>query len=189
MITTPSSLLVRLGQPDAAKHWDRFVALYTPLLYSWTRRLKVPQADAADLLQDLFTCLVEQLPSFTYDPRRSFRAWMRTLLVNRWRTWLRRRTAGKVVPNRDNRLEDVPAPEQVPEFEEEEYRRHIVFRALQLMRTEFQPATWQACWEYVVNGRPPETIAQELRISVNSVYLAKSRVLRRLREELADLLA
>ncbi len=189
MLSTPSSLLVRLGQPNASAHWERFVALYTPLLYSWTRRLNVPPQDAADLLQDLFTCLVEQFPSFTYDPRRSFRAWMRTLLVNRWRTWLRRRAACKVLADPNDRLEDVAAPEQVAEFEEEEYRRHVVFRALQLMQAEFKPATWKACWEYVVNGRPPEEIARELDVSVNTVYLSKSRVLRRLREELSELLS
>jgi RNA polymerase sigma-70 factor (ECF subfamily) len=188
MVTTPSSLLVRLRGADADADWERFVALYTPLLYSWTRRMNIPAADAADLLQDLFTCLLQQLPAFTYDPRRSFRAWMRTLLVNRWRTWLRRRAAGKIAPGGHGRLDEVPAHDDVPEFEEEEYRRHVVVRALQLMRAEFQEATWKACWEYVVNDRPPEEIAREMGLSVNTVYLSKSRVLRRLREELADLL-
>src|SRR4051794_7807567 len=102
MDSTPSSLLVRLGEPNASKHWERFVGLYTPLLYSWTRRLNVPPQDTADLLQDLFTCLLEQLPSFAYDPKRSFRAWMRTLLVNRWRTWQRRKAVRKLVPDRDD---------------------------------------------------------------------------------------
>jgi RNA polymerase sigma-70 factor (ECF subfamily) len=189
MASTPSSLLVRLGQPNASAHWERFVALYTPLLYTWTRRLNVPPQDAADLLQDLFTCLVEQFRSLSHDPKRSFRTWMRTLLVNRWRTWLQKRAARKVLADPKDRLEDVAVSEQVPEFEEEEYRRHVVFRALQLMQAEFQPATWNACWEYVVNGRPPEEIARELGVSVNTVYLAKSRVLRRLREELSDLLS
>ncbi len=189
MVTTPTSLLVRLREPGHSADWDRFVALYTPLLYSWARRLNVPRQEAGDLLQDLFTCLLQELPSFTYDPRQSFRAWMRTLLVNRWRTWLRRRAVRKVAPGGADRLEEVPAPEQVPEFEEVEYRQHLVVRALQLMQAEFQPATWKACWEYVVNDRPPEEVAQELGVSVNSVYLAKSRVLRRLREELSDLLS
>jgi len=188
MVTTSSSLLARLREPNRPADWERFVALYTPLLYSWTRRLRVPPEDAGDLLQDLFTCLLEQLPAFTYDPRRSFRAWMRTLLVNRWRTWQRRRAAGRLQPGGGKLLEEVAAPEQLPEFEEGEYRRHLVSRALQLMQAEFQPATWRACWAYVVEDRPPEDIAQELGISVNSVYLSKSRVLRRLREELTDLL-
>ncbi len=188
MVTTPSSLLARLRQPGEPGDWERFVNLYLPLLYSWARRLQVPRQEIGDLLQDLFACLLEELPTFSYDPRRSFRAWMRTLLVNRWRTWLRRRAVRKQVPGGDDRLEEIAAPEEVPEFEEEEYRRHLVVRALQLMQAEFQPATWKACWEYVVNDRSAEEVAQELGISVNAVYLSKSRVLRRLREELGDFL-
>jgi RNA polymerase sigma-70 factor (ECF subfamily) len=188
MVTTPSSLLARLREPGQAADWERFVALYTPLLYSWARRLNVPRQEVGDLLQDLFTCLLEQLPAFTYDPRRSFRAWMRTLLVNRWRTWLRRRAVRKLVAGPDKRLEEIAAPEEVPEFEEAEYRRHLVVRSLQLMQAEFQPSTWKACWEYVVKERTPEEVARELGISVNAVYLSKSRVLRRLREELGNLL-
>src|SRR5436305_14390643 len=131
MVTTPSSLLHRLSEPDAGPHWERFVTLYTPLLYSWTLRLRIPPEDAADLLQDLFTCLLEQLPSFTYDPARSFRAWMRTLLVNRWRTWQRRRTAQRLVPGGAGRVEAASAPEQAPEFEAEEYRRRLLARRAQ----------------------------------------------------------
>jgi RNA polymerase sigma-70 factor (ECF subfamily) len=188
MLTTPATLLVRLRSPNPGAAWERFVNLYTPLLYSWTRRMNIPAEDAADLLQDLFTCLLEQLPSFTYDPGRSFRAWMRTLLVNRWRTWQRRRAVRKIAPGGQERLAEVADRDDVPEFEEDEYRRHVVIRALQLMQAEFKPATWKACWEYVVNDRSPEEIAREIGVSVNTVYLSKSRVLRRLREELAELL-
>jgi len=63
-----------------------------------------------------------------------------------------------------------------------------VGRALELMRADFQPVTWQACWEFVVRDRPAAEVAAELGITINTVYLAKSRVLRRLREELAGLL-
>jgi RNA polymerase sigma-70 factor (ECF subfamily) len=56
------------------------------------------------------------------------------------------------------------------------------------MQSEFQPTTWKACWETVAHGRPAAKVAAELRISIDSVYTAKSRVLRRLRQELAGLL-
>ena len=74
------------------------------------------------------------------------------------------------------------------EIEEEEYRRYLVRRALGLMQAEFEPATWKACWEFVVHDRPAAEVAAELGLSVNAVYLAKSRVLRRLRAELRGLL-
>ena len=85
-------------------------------------------------------------------------------------------------------LSDLPAAEEAPFFEEEEYRQVLVHRALALMQAEFQPATWRACWEFVVRDRPAAEVAGELGLSVNAVYLAKSRVLRRLREQFDGLL-
>jgi RNA polymerase sigma-70 factor, ECF subfamily len=88
----------------------------------------------------------------------------------------------------DSALEDATFPDEQQSFDEEEYRQYIVSRALQLMQADFQPDTWKACWEYVVRDRPAADVAVELGISVNAVHLAKSRVLRRLREELNGLL-
>lgn len=186
MFTTSPSLLERLREPNQDSAWNRFVDIYTPLFYSWTKRLGLSSHQAADLVQDLFVTLVEALPHFRYDPSQSFRAWLKTLLLNRWRNWLRKE--GRLSLAGEGPLWDVPEMGETPEFEEAEYRRYLVGRALELMQSEFQPATWKACWEFVVNGRPPAEVAAELGLSVNSVYLAKSRVLRRLREELSGLL-
>jgi RNA polymerase sigma-70 factor (ECF subfamily) len=180
-------LLERLRQSPEQAVWERFVDLYTPLLFTWASRLGLSGHDAADLVQDIFAVLVEKLPQFRYDPQRSFKAWLKTLLLNRWRKQQRRRAvANQVAVGSD--LDQVPGPENIPEFEEEEYRRHLVARALALMRAEFEPSTWQACWEFVVQGRPAAAVAAELGVSVNAVYVAKSRVLRRLRAELRGLL-
>ena len=81
---------------------------------------------------------------------------------------------------------EVPDPLEV--HAEEEYRRYLVGRALEIMQAEFQPTTWQACWEHVVSGRSAADVAAELGITVNSVYLAKTRLLRRLREEFGEML-
>ena len=70
---------------------------------------------------------------------------------------------------------------------EQEHRDYLVSRALKIMKTDFQPTTWQACWEHVVCGRPVAEVAAELGISAKAVYLAKARVLRRLRQELQGL--
>jgi RNA polymerase sigma-70 factor (ECF subfamily) len=86
-------------------------------------------------------------------------------------------------------LAEQPAPDPVAAFTEEEYRRHVVHRALQLMRADFQPATWQACWEHVVCGRPAAEVAEQLGLTVGAVYAANYRVLRRLRQELEGLLS
>lgn len=187
MHTTPVSLLLRLRRPAEDRAWERFVEIYSPLLYAWTRRLGLRPEDAADLVQDIFAVLVEKLPEFEYDAGKSFRAWLRTILLNRWRN-RQRRPAPAPLPPADCLPDAAAGPDGVGLVEEAEYREHVVRRALELMQAEFQPATWKACWELVVRGRPAAEVAAELGVTVNAVYLAKSRVLRRLREELQGLL-
>jgi RNA polymerase sigma-70 factor (ECF subfamily) len=182
MNTTPVSLLERLKQP-APQDWERFVQLYAPLLHHWARRLGLPDPDALDLVQDVFLVLLRKLPEFIYDRHRSFRAWLRTVLLNKWRDHQRRRTV-PVQAGGDQVFAEVPDPDPAELFEEAEYRNYLAHRALQLMKAEFQPTTWQACWEQIVSGKPAAQVAAELQISIDSVYSAKSRVLRRVREEL-----
>jgi RNA polymerase sigma-70 factor (ECF subfamily) len=189
MDRTSASLLERVRNPADHEAWKRFVQLYTPVLYAWTRELGMQAQDAADLVQDVFVVLVQQLPHFSYDRHRSFRAWLRTVLLNKWRD-RRRHGAALVLDSGEATLAALAGPPgaEGPGLEEAEYRQQLVGRALEIMQAKFQPATWKACWESVVAGRPVEEVAGELGISVNAVYVAKSRVLRQLRRELGELL-
>jgi RNA polymerase sigma-70 factor (ECF subfamily) len=187
MHTTSVTLLERLRQPTDQQAWQRFVVLYTPLLFYWARRMGLAQDEAADLVQEVLTLLVQKLPDFHYDRQKNFRNWLHTITVNKWREG-RRRAGGALLQADDNALQRVPDPRAADLFEETEYRRHLVAQALQLMQREFEPATWQACWEVVVAGKAAGIVAAELGISRDAVYAAKSRVLRRLRQELAGLL-
>jgi RNA polymerase sigma-70 factor (ECF subfamily) len=184
--TTPASLLERLRRPGEAAAWSRFVDLYTPLLYHWARRVGLPAAAAGDLVQDVLLVLVRKLPEFHYDPAKSFRAWLRTVTLNRWREGLRQAPGGREVNGID--LADRPGPDTAGAFEEAEYHAYVARRALALMQAEFQPSTWKACWEQVVEGRSAAEVAAELGMSAGAVHVAKCRVLRRLREELDGLL-
>jgi RNA polymerase sigma-70 factor (ECF subfamily) len=186
MNTTSASLLQRLRQPNQPDAWTRFVKLYTPLLLFWARRLGLQDADASDLLQDVFATLVRKLPEFRYDPQNSFRSWLRTVLLNRWRNRARQRLPAPLEGDAPA-LADLAAPEDEA-FGEAEYRQHLVARALQLMQAEFPPRMWKACWEHVVAGRPAVEVAAELGIAAGTVYVAKARILSRLREELEGLL-
>jgi RNA polymerase sigma-70 factor (ECF subfamily) len=186
MNTTSPSLLERLRRPEAPEAWARFVELYTPLLFYWARQAGLRDADAADVVQDILVTLLQQLPGFEYDPGQSFRNWLCTITRNKCREHFRREQVRQGEPLNDQadaRQEDPSAA-----ISEGDYRGYVLSRALTLMQQEFQPATWRACWEHVVQGRPAQDVAAELDVSVNSVYLAKSRVLRRLRQELAGLL-
>jgi RNA polymerase sigma-70 factor (ECF subfamily) len=184
MTGTPVSLLERLRQPDEGEAWGRFVALYTPLLYSWARRVGLQESDAADLVQEVFTVLVQKLPDFAYDQHRSFRAWLKTLTLNKWREGRRRAGARREQPQG---LAEPAAPDQLEAFWETEYHQHLAAHALRIMQADFEPQTWQACWELVVNDRPAAQVARELGLSVGTIYAAKCRVLARLRQELVGL--
>ncbi|OAI46809.1 hypothetical protein AYO44_10765 [Planctomycetaceae bacterium SCGC AG-212-F19] len=186
MFTTSVSLLERLREPGAKPSWERFVRLYTPLLYYWVRRLNMQEQDAADLVQDVLTTLVQKLPEFQYDPSRSFRAWLRAVTLNRWRNGQRRRPVAALGAGVEELAGD--AGEAMDILAEAEYRDYLVGRALRLMRAEFEEQTWKVFWEHVALGRPPAEVGAEFGISVDSVYAAKSRVLRRLRQELDGLL-
>jgi len=193
---TPISLLERLRQPNMRQPesrpsaqeqaWRRFVELYTPLLYCWATRRGCMDADAADLVQEVLTLLVRKLPEFTYDRHKSFRGWLRVVAHNCWRNVQRRARLPRAAEEPD--LAELAAPPEPEPFWETEYRQRLVGRALALMRADFEPATWRACWECVAVGRPAAAVAKELGVSVGTVYAAKSRVLSRLRRELTGLL-
>jgi len=184
MDSTPVSLLQRLRQPEPGDAWERFVDLYGPLLLYWARRSGLSEEDAADVVQEVFTRLVRELPRFRYEPGKRFRGWLFTLTRNYIRDHLRRR---QTVPAGDA-VDQLAAPDPVAAFAEEEYRQYLVRRALAVMQAEFEPATWQACWQFVVEGKSAAAVAAALGLSENAVYLAKFRVVHRLRRELEGLL-
>lgn len=186
MHTTSVSLLERLRQPAPAEAWGRFVDLYTPLLYYWARRLGLQETDAADLVQDVLAVLLQELPEFRYDPTKSFRSWLRTVTLNKWREGQRRRSPALLAADHPV-LAELASPDD-EDCWEVEYRQQLVGRALELIRSEFQPDTLQVFWETTIAGRLAAEVAAERGISINAVYLARSRVIRRLRRELDGLL-
>jgi RNA polymerase sigma-70 factor (ECF subfamily) len=187
MSRTPASLLERLKLAENQDAWRRFVQLYAPMIYRWASQAGLGSNEAADLVQDVFLILIEKLREFNYDGQRSFRAWLKTVTLNKWREQARRRMPAPTV-TADGNLPDAESPNLADLFEENEYRRCLVHRAMQVVQADFEPATWKAWQEFVVEGRPAKEVAAELGLSVNAVYLAKGRVLARLREELSGLM-
>lgn len=185
MHTTSASLLDKLRLPENASAWERFVELYTPFLYYWANRVGLRGNEATDLVQDVFVILLTKLPEFEYDDTRNFRAWLRTVTLNKWRE-TRRRSARLAANGID--LDDLPDPSSDDDEWASEYRQHLTRRAIELMQTDFEPASWKACWKVIVEARPAAEVASELGLSVGAVYAAKFRILARLREELAGLL-
>jgi RNA polymerase sigma-70 factor, ECF subfamily len=185
MDTTSASLLQELHLRPNERHWERFVRTYTPLLYKWSRAMGLQDADAVDLVQDVFTLLVKKLPEFSYDNTKSFRGWLRTIALNKWRETVRSRD---VLVDNDNMLDRLPAPDD-EWFGELEFRLHVTRRAMELIKHDFHADTWQAFWEHVVAGKSAPLVAGNLGTTPGAIYAAKVRVLARLREELANLMA
>ena len=187
MESTSSSLLLRLRQPGEQAAWRCFVELYTPLLYYWACRMGLRGQDAADLVQDVFVTLVQKMPQFQYDAHKGFRPWLRTVAENRWRDALRKRAA---LPRHaaDAALANAAVPAEAAALWDVEYRQHVLARAVQLMRSDFAEKTWKACWALVIDGKSGADVGRELGMTVEAVYAAKSRVMRRLRQELDGLL-
>src|SRR5262249_58987268 len=100
---TSASLLDRLRRPDDHEAWQRFVALYTPLLYFWACRMGVKAHDAADLVQEVFAAVLAAMPSFQLDPGRSFCAWLRMVALNKWRDHQRRQAVVGLSTRRSRR--------------------------------------------------------------------------------------
>ncbi len=183
--STNISLLLKLRSRADSVAWSRFVKLYAPLVHQWVGIIGIQEPDRSDVSQDVFMVLLGKMSTFQYDPQKSFRGWLRTITLNKCRDLLRVRQSS----NAKMALEciDRAADDDSELLTELEYRNHLANAALKLMREYFSENTWRACWEHVALGRSAKDIAKELEMSENAVYLARARVLKRLRVELEGL--
>jgi RNA polymerase sigma-70 factor (ECF subfamily) len=186
--STSISLLRRLKSPQADMAWQRFVDLYGPLIFYWGRQRGLGPTDAADLLQDVLSDLVVRLRDFEYDANQRFRGWLRTIVVNRASNMRRRNELAPQTSQHTSLLLVVDEKEGEGDLlAETQYRCHIAMQTLKLLKADFKDSTWQAGWMQIVEKRPAADVASELGLSVNAAYLAKSRLLARLRHELQGL--
>ncbi len=187
-LTTSLGLLERVRARDSVA-WERLVTLYSPLVDHWCRVCRVPEQEWPDLRQEVFLAVSRTIGSFRKETERgTFRGWLRTITRSKVTDLHRRRPVdGTVVgPVAMAALAD---PNGNADDESAELERGVVYnRVLALLERDFTPSTWRAFWLVVVEERDPIAVAEELRITANAVYLAKARVLRRLREEFGDLL-
>lgn len=189
MTSTSLSLLQRVRRREDPSAWDRFVHIYSPLLFRWGQGAGLKEQDAVDLVQEVFAKLLVELPRFEYDPDRgAFRAWLRTLAVRLCRE--RHRKPRIPTTNMDDAqpLDEFFDPNSLEEFWEAEYRAHVVRQALDVMQAHFEPRLWRCCWGLMIESRSAAELGAELGMSESAVYVAKFRVLRRLRQELAGLI-
>lgn len=189
---TQPSLMARIRDTDDGDAWRQFVSIYAPLVYGLARRHGLQDADAADLTQEVLRSVAGAAARFDYDPSRgSFRGWLYTIARNEIRDHLGRRgrqPIGRGDTEARRLLEALPTPE---EDEEQRWRldheRRVLAWAADRVRDQFEPSTWLAFRMTAQEGRPPREVAETLGISVGAVYIARSRVLARLRDVIRDL--
>jgi RNA polymerase sigma factor (sigma-70 family) len=184
---TRTSLLARIRDPGDKAGWERFVEVYAPLVYGFARRHGLQDADAADLTQEVLWAVACASGRFRYDPARgSFRGWLFTVARNRLRNALAQRRRDAAATGANGLLEAQPAPEESTRWDQE-YEQRLFEWAAGRARGDFEEATWQAFWRTAVGGESPREVGEALGLSVGAVYIARSRVLANLREQVRQL--
>jgi RNA polymerase sigma-70 factor (ECF subfamily) len=183
------STLQRLRLGDA-RAWTRLTTIFSPLVFHWVLKSQVNRQDAPDIVQEVFSVVAQRVAEFRRDqPGATFRGWLFSITRNKVLAYRRRsRTTAQPTGGSDARhfFEQLSEPAE-PDFDADEGIESLCQRAIAFVREEFSERAWQAFSRVVIDDQPPDAVARELEISVNSVYLAKSRILRRLRQEIGSL--
>jgi RNA polymerase sigma-70 factor (ECF subfamily) len=192
MNQTSLSLLDRLkaARPEDSD-WNRLQGIYLPLIQRWLGRVPGLGDESADLAQEVLIVVVRAVPGFDRQREGSFRAWLRQVTVNKIRNYRRKRKRRPAVglDPADGFLECLSdATGDLAREWDRDHDKHVVEKLLVVVRADFSSTTWEAFQQFGINGLPASRVAEELGLSENAVILAKSRVLKRLREEAGDLL-
>ena len=186
--TTQASLILRVRDHSDADAWGQFVNVYCPLIYRYGRQNGLQDADAADLAQEVLREISRSILNFKYDPELGrFRSWL--FLIARRMLGKRSRQKAPVATGDTQfqlRLNEEPGPDESDQWNNE-YKLRIFHWASEQVAPEFNDTTWNAFWRTAVQGHKPADVAQELNLKIGTVYVAKNRVLRRLKEMIATI--
>jgi RNA polymerase sigma-70 factor (ECF subfamily) len=190
-LLTRASLLARLRQETADQAaWADFVRRYGPLILGWCRHWKLQAADAEDVAQTVLAKLAAKMRAFDYDPTRSFRAYLKTLARYAWCDFLesRKRPGGGTGDSAVlEALQAVEAGDDLARRLDDEFDRELLAAAQARVRQRVEPHTWEAFVLTAVEGLSGAEVAERLGLTVATVFKAKSKVQKLLREEVARL--
>jgi RNA polymerase sigma factor (sigma-70 family) len=188
---TSATLLGRLGRdPADAAAWAEFVRRYGPRVYQWCLGWRLQDADAQDVTQNVLLEVARRMRTFAYDPTRSFRGWLRAVAHGAWCDWLegrRKAGAGSGDTGVLELLGSVEARDDLGRRLEEQYDGELLEQAAARVRLRVRPHTWEAFRLLAYDGLPGAEVAARLDMKVGAVFVARSKVQRMLREELARL--
>ena len=183
-------LLHRLKAADDAA-WRRLSRLYVPEVHRWCVAQRLQAEDADDVVQEVFRTVHGRIGDFRRDrPGDTFRGWLWTITQYKIRAFYSRRVRREAARGGTDAYQWLASvPEEKPasdSFDLSTRSSTLCHRALELIQTEFEQTTWKAFWMVVVDGQSPAEVAKDLECTRNAVYIAKARVLRRLRDTLGD---
>ncbi len=188
---TSASLLVRLRDGANNGAWREFTTLYGPVIYGFARKRGLQDADAADVMQDVLRSVSGTIGRLDYDRQQgTFRGWLFTITRNKVFNFLsarriRPQSSGDTTTNR--LLAAQPTANDGADEWEVEYQRRLAAIAMERIKNEFQPNTWRAFQLVAVDGLPVAEVARQVAMSAGAIYVAKSRVLARLKDEVEQL--
>ncbi len=191
--STSLSLLDRLCSTPDEEAWRQLTNLYTSLIRSWIRSHAVTEEDTDDLVQEVLLVVLHKLPDFEHNRRTgAFRRWLRSITINCLRKfWDAKRLRPRATGDSDflKLLAQLEDPDSgLSRQWDREHDLHVTHRFLESLRSQFEAVTWRAFCAVSLEGRSGADVAQELGVSVNAVYIAKSRVLAKLRQESGGIL-
>jgi RNA polymerase sigma-70 factor, ECF subfamily len=186
---TLSSMLLNDAQRMDPAAWSRLVDTFGPIVYRWCRASGVNPTDAADVVQEVFVSVARGIVGFRREKEQgSFRSWLATITRSRVRDYFRRQAAREAAAGGTDALRRLEehAESLDSTISSDDIMSPLVRHVLDAVKAEFEPSTWQAFWLTAVEGKPAAEVAEATGLSVASVYQAKSRVLKRLRQRLAE---
>jgi RNA polymerase sigma-70 factor (ECF subfamily) len=186
---TRSSLLLCLRDAENVEAWNQFIEVYLPLIHQFARRRGLQDADAADVTQEVLRQVASSMREFNYDRDRGrFRSWLFAVTRTRIYNHLSRQRLGTVGSGDTGmleRLSEQPAAEE--EVWNHDLHQRLFAVAMQRAEPEFRASSWQAFRRTAIDGEAASSVAAALDMSTGAVYVAKSRVLARLREIVQEL--
>ncbi len=183
---TRASLLWRIRDTQDQEAWNAFVEVYAPVVDAFARRRGLNNADSADIVQRVLIEVVGSIPKFEYDQKKGrFRSWLFTLTRYQLAKFFDRQNKA-ILGTGDSvlqaQLQNSPTDDPLEKIWNDEYDSYLFQWASQKVQSEIEPKTWQAFWMAAVDGKSANHIAEEIGISKGAVWIAKSRVIQRLKE-------
>jgi len=187
--STHASLLLRLRDAGNAGAWEQFVEIYSPIIFGFCRNQGLQDADAADVCQEVLRAVAKAMQTFEYDRQRGkFRNWLLTVTrskLSNFYSSTQRKQEPRGSTSIQRLVESEPSAAERSSWDTE-YHGRLFHWAAEQVRPFTQEATWQAFWRTAIAEEDASKVAADLNLSVGAVYVAKSRVLARLREKVRE---